>query len=272
MVHIKGSRWYESAQIIQRNAVVPSTQASLFSYFGNQLNEAQEKISKLINNGIQTIQQEVEKNVERALAIMNIMKQEGDNIVESIREQIDVAVADMERRINEITNGVDDNIIDECKLVSKGVKEVKVLALSILANCSFCVTDKIDQARDYIENINVASQDAVDSLGKINNEAAECTKNVTNVESTVKAMSCLGSASARATWAVTKEVPTVIINLNKIGFLVGTLAPSLSTCSALTSISLFIDEANNFVSSIDNCIHHKLKDNSTSVPGAGIFS
>ncbi|KAI4500938.1 hypothetical protein M0802_004149 [Mischocyttarus mexicanus] len=253
-------------------AKAPSTQANVFNIFGNQLHEAQEKITTVINGGIQTIQNEVDKNVQRSFEIVNKLKQDGEDIIEAIRKQADSIVDEMDKKINEITNGVDDNIIDECKLFSKGIKDVKELVLASIANVSYCVTDKIDQGSEYIENMNEAAIEGVNSLIQINNEALECTKKVTNIESTVKAVSCLGLASARATWAVTKEVPKVAINFGKLGAMVGTLPQSLSFCSAATTLSLIIDEANNYISSVDKCIHLKLSANSTDVPGDGIFA
>ncbi|KAK2583101.1 hypothetical protein KPH14_009128 [Odynerus spinipes] len=238
-------------------ACVPSSQAGLFDSWGDRIHQAQEKVSKLVVDAIENFKKQVEAIKQHALDIAANLKKQGEEIMEGVNSKISDVLQGIDERLEKITGDAEGVDVTECTDMAK---EIKTTGLTVLANASYCVVDKIDQASGYIEGINAASQGALQELIKINDKANECTANIKGIESSIKALACLGIAMKDATLAVTRKIPDVVINITKMGYLISTLIPSLSLCSATASIGVLIDEANAVMSSVEACVNEKIGD------------
>lgn len=240
-------------------ACAPSTQAStsagLFDSWGDRIHQAQEQVSKLVDDAMENLKKHVENVKQRALNVAAELRKKGEEIMEAVNSKIADILKSVDDRIEKITGDADGVDVTECTDMAK---EIKTTALTILANASYCVVDKLDQASGYIEGINAASQGALSDLIAINQKASDCTANIKGIESSMKALVCLGIAMKDATVAVTKKIPEVIVNITKMGYLVGTLIPSLSLCSATASIAVLVDQVNAVMSSVEGCVNEKL--------------
>lgn len=81
----------------------------------------------------------------------------------------------MNQRIDELMKMMPNDVdVTECKNMAERITETGTM---ILANATFCVTEKIDQASRSIESINAITNDVIIMIRDMNEKSTECTKN-----------------------------------------------------------------------------------------------
>ncbi|KAL2736021.1 hypothetical protein V1478_002705 [Vespula squamosa] len=228
--------------------IVLSTQAI---QFGNRVEQAHNNVLNTVNGAIETFQKKSKAIVQDAIDSLNTLKEEGENVVEEARSKIEEILSKLDERINEITEGIVNEVdVTECKDTAQRIKDT---GSKILSNVNHCVTERIDKAEEYVKNIHTSSQDFVKFLLEINEEATECTKDFSP-----KAPACLALIMMRVTTVIGTKMPSVIMEIGKLAYLVNTLFPSLARCSVVSTFNVFLNEVNASLSSFEACVNERV--------------
>ncbi|XP_047368612.1 uncharacterized protein LOC124956605 isoform X2 [Vespa velutina] len=224
------------------------TQAGVFD---NRINQAQDNLVKMINGAIELFQKEVNAIVEKALDYVNELKEQGEDLMIIIQKNVDDALTKVEERINELIKGISNEVdVSECKNMAEQIKDT---GLTILTNASYCVTKKIDQATEYIQNINEMSNNFTNSLLEMNEKGTECMK---DMKFPIRTLNCLASIMTRTTITTSMNMPVVIADLTKITSSISLVLSSFSVCSAFSTIDVLLN--NTVLPSMEACVNEKI--------------
>ncbi|XP_011309837.1 uncharacterized protein [Fopius arisanus] len=241
----------KNAVIVCAILLISGTQAS---FIGDSVTAIQEKIESGIDAAIKQVQEIVQSAQKKAQQIGEDLKVEAEAIAQRTYELIRQRLSEIDERIVNITSvaGVD---VDECIKIGETL-ETPVLAS--ISNMSSCVVEKLQLGSGYVESMVAVSNNVIETLNNLREEARNCSNEVDGVKGATKAILCANVAAAKATWATAKGVPSVTASVAKLSYLLGTLHITLPYCTAQRGFISLVRESDRVIAEVRSCVDRKI--------------
>ncbi|XP_043470769.1 uncharacterized protein LOC122504013 [Leptopilina heterotoma] len=213
--------------------------------------EIKNKVVGVVNEAIRQVTDYLHEVQEKTAEIIKKLKEEAMKVTKSVYDKIVEAQQKVKSEVDKAIKEAINYNVTECAEMAKAFDDTGVQAM---AEVSRCVTDVMEDADGYTENMKHSADVVMRNLTVIKDEAEKCVENVNNIGSATKAFICVNVAAAKGTWAATKNVPALLGDLGKLTWKITTLLPELTVCSTVNGVKKVNDGSQIVVEKVRECI------------------
>ncbi|XP_063982765.1 uncharacterized protein LOC135165421 [Diachasmimorpha longicaudata] len=232
------------------------------SFVSESVTAIQQRIEAGIDAGLKQLEETLQNAQKKAKEVGEELKEKAEAIAQQTYEQIREKLRQIDERIVNITTIAAGVNVDECIQVGETLEPI---VLAAITNMSSCIDDKIELGSGYIESIILVSNDAIQNLKSLRDEARNCSNGVEGIGGAVKAVLCANVAAAKATWATAKGVPSVTATVTKLSYLLSTLHITLPHCTAHRGFISLVRESDRVVAEVRSCVDRKIAEHQQSL-------
>ncbi|XP_051154709.1 uncharacterized protein LOC127277539 [Leptopilina boulardi] len=215
------------------------------------VDEIKNKVVDIVNEAIKQVTEYVQQLQEATKTTIQKLKDEALKVTKSVYDKIVEAQQTIKAEVDKAIKEAINYNVTECAQMAEAFDETGVQAI---AEVSRCVTDVLEDADGYTENMQHSADIVLKNLTSIKEEAEHCVENVKNIGSAAKAFLCVNMAAAKGTWAATKNVPALLGDLGKLTWKITTLLPELGYCSTVKGIKKINTGSQIVVEKVQECI------------------